>query len=292
MNPGIYDMQREDYDRLSGFVNWSTLKHMAKSPAHYRQALMTPPQDTDSLKRGRVIHLATFEPDQLGARCAVWTGGARRGKEWDAYRAKHAGKEIVTEADWDEVSQIQRAVHSSALASKYLSGGRAEATMIWTLSTPDLGAVPGWTLKCRGRPDFIANCGALVDLKTSRDASPDGFLGLSAKYRYHAQAAFYVDGYEALTGKRLPYILVAVETESPFAVTVFELDETALEVGRQHYRELLDRLAVCMRDNHWPSYSDGIVSLGLPRWAMPYDEEDSDDLGLVFPEETAAAQGE
>lgn len=293
MNDGIHQITRELYDARSGWVNWSTLKHMKKSPAHYRHALISERNDTASLKRGRVAHIATFEPDQVGERCAVWRGGDRRGKEWKQFQRENATRDIVTETEWSSAEQIQRAVHGHQLASKYVQGGIPEASMFWTLKAPELGGVPGWEIKCRGRVDFIAKVGAIVDLKTSRDASVDGFAKLSAQYGYHSQAAFYVDGYEAITGTRLPYVIVAVEPSAPFAVTVFELDEQALAVGRQSYRELLDRLALCRAEARYPAYSDQLVPLSLPRWALPFDEEDADGMGLVFKESTEeAAQGE
>jgi hypothetical protein len=282
MNNGLdFNLTREQYDGIRR-VNWSSLKLIAKSPAHYRQNQLTPRADTDALKRGRCTHLAVFEPEVFASTCVVWDGGARRGKDWDAFRRKHAASEILTEKEHGQCVAIAAAVRADAAAAKYLAGGKSEATVLWTHTAPDVGHLKGYSLDCKSRIDFVATCGALVDLKTTRDASPDGFGRECWRLGYHAQAAFYSDAFAAATGSRLPYVLVAVEAEAPYAVTVYRVPEVVIEAGREHYRALLDRLWICRSENRWPAYADGELELTLPSWAIDADDEDVSGLDLDF----------
>lgn len=282
---GIHETTREDYDRLEDRANWSTLKFLGRSPLHYRHNILAPKDsDTAAKKTGRASHLAVLEPEKFRSQCALWTGKVRRGKKWDAFQLKHAGADILTEKEYAECVALGEAARSSAMAAPYLAGGKGEQTVLWSHIVPPQLGLDGYRIDMKCRIDFVATIGALVDLKFTRDASPDGFGRECAKYESHVQAALYRDGFKAATGRELPYLLVAVEKTKPHAVQVYNLNEEILALGRERYRALLDRLQMCRREAHWPPYSDGVMDLTLPRWAVPQDEEDVTGLDLVINE--------
>lgn len=274
-------MQREEYDAIDA-VNWSTLKVLGKSPAHYLQRMTgEEAEDTEARQRGRVLHMAVFEPERF-ARSVVVYPERRAGKEWDAFRAKHAGKEIITSRMLDAATAIAASARNNPMSAKYLAGGRAEHTIQWRYESPSIEHVEGHSFQCKGRLDFLAECGAIVDLKSTRDASPTGFAREVLKYEYHCQAAFYADGYEAMTGVRLPFVIVAVESVAPFVVQVFRVPDDVLELGRERYQQLLAYLSVCRRESRWPGYAETEVELVLPRWARPLEDDDALDADLVI----------
>lgn len=277
----IRGLSFEKYLRLAR-VNWSLLKLMAKSPAQYRHALTTPRQDTPAFKVGRATHVASLQPERFQGEVVLWDGGTRRGKLWDKFEAEHEGQEILTESEWESVHAMSKAARSDATAAKYLSGGVGEVSVLWRYEAPAIGALPGFAIDCKSRVDF-AQVGALVDLKTCRDASPEGFGRAAWNFKYQCQAAFYVDAWEAATGVRLPYVIVAVESAAPHIVQVYRLPDELLEAGRQEYRALLGRLHQCQSTATWPGYAEGEVELVPPKWAGFGDEsEDASGLGLTF----------
>lgn len=280
MSDSVSRLSREEYERVNA-VNWSTLKHLATSPAHYQHALTAQDKDTPAKKMGRVAHLAAFEPDIFRASVAIWTGGRRAGNEWKAFCAENKGRELLTEEEHEQCLSIQRAVRNDPVAKKYLVGGQAEVAVQWAHRLP-AGGLPAEDIACKARLDFLGRA-AIADLKLTRDASPAAFGRQVWSYCYHAQAAFYVDGALAATGRRLPYVMVAVETREPWIVQVYVVPEEILELGRERYRDLLERLAYCRAENHWPGYADTELSLELPRWAAPKnDDEDVTGLGINF----------
>lgn len=279
MQNGIHNLTREQYDEIADRENFSKLKNLARSPAHYRQALIEPAEDTDAMKLGRVLHLACFEPDRFRASIALWEGGRRYGKEWDAFRAKHKGRELLTQDEYQKCIGIQTSVRNHPDAMQYLSRrGQAEAAVLWTHTEESLG---GFTLNCKGRLDFISE-NAIIDIKTTRDASPERFGAQAWNLKYYVQAAWYRDGLAAATGRKLSYILIAVESDAPHVAQVYRVPEQVLEMGRKEYRALACRLVQCRKENHWPGYADGELELPLPRWAANTDEEDPTGLGLVI----------
>lgn len=283
---GIHpNLHRREYERIER-VNFSTLKWMARSPAHYRSVLTTPAKDTDAKKLGRVAHLAAFEPERFNSAIAVWDGGTRRGKDWDKFCSQHEGKELLTLNEYDKCRAIQRAVRANVDAMGYVTGGHGEVAVLWTQVIGD--GANRYSFDCKGRLDFDG-AQAITDLKTTKDASPSGFARQVVGLGYDAQAAWYSDGYEIATGERKPYVIVAVENYEPYVVQVYRLPESVLAVGRAKYRAWLERLAWCRENSQWPGYSDvGALDLALPAWAMPAGDVGA--LDLEFDIGGAAAQ--
>lgn len=284
-NFAVFDLSWSAYRDLDA-VNWSALKQLQRSPAHYRHELTRGGADSDAMKLGRAVHTAVLEPEVFLARFVTFTGERRAGKEWESFKAKSEGREVLTAAQAHEVHALQSAVRSSSVAAPFLAGGKREVSLLWNHKQADItseGTVlsPGYRVACKGRLDYLCEEG-IVDLKTCRDASPDAFSAAAWRLGYLGQAAFYVDGYKAATGREVPYTIVAVEKFPPFAVAVYSFPREVLEEGRDLYRALLDVLAECRRSDRWPGYqNDTVQPLQLPRWARASDDEDIADLDLV-----------
>lgn len=264
----------EDYRRIDR-VNWTWLRHMQRSPAHFKAAPLTPQVDTDAKRLGRGAHVALLEPQRFPYSYTVWGGKQKRGAEWEALKQQHGAGNILTQEQHRLCLAMADAAKKDEHASKHLRRGSAEVTLQWT--DADTG------ISCKARLDKGGDVPAIVDVKTCRDASPSGFARACWNLDYAAQAAFYVDGHAAATnGELLPYVLVAIESEAPHVVQVYRVPDYILDIGRDTYRPLLERLVECRRDNVWPGYADGELELELPRWARPSPEEENvADLGLV-----------
>lgn len=258
---------RDLYDAMAR-VNFSALKHMARSPAHYRHYLLTKPEDTDPKRLGRAVHLATLEPERFRETVAVWDGGARRGKDFERFCEEHEGKELLTEHQHETALAVQKAVRSDATAMKYLSNGHGEVTM---LATRTAGAGKDATkLLLKGRIDFDG-ANAIADLKSTFDASISAFGRQAFSMSYEAQSAWYSDLYFQITGIRKEYVLVAVESAPPHVVQVYRMTDQVLQLGREKYQGWLDRLAFCTANSVWPTYFEGELDLQPPAWMTSGD---------------------
>lgn len=275
----------EDYIEIPA-LNWSTLKWLSKSPAHYLHATTNGRPDTATLKRGRATHVATLEPETFAARYSVWPH-PRRGKDWEEFEARmlSASVEVLKRGEAELAQTLALAVRAHQPAARYLTGCLTEQMIQWTHRRPEVNGLEGYEVACKGRLDAVGPEG-IVDLKTARDGSPTGFAREVIRLEYHVQAAWYVDGYREMTGRELPWAWVVVEVAAPHVVQVYRADEETLNLGRARYRELLDLLHVCQRDNFWPGYAATEMPLQLPRWARPLDDaEDTVDPDLKFLED-------
>lgn len=274
LSDGIFSLPWKQYRALDR-THWSTLKHFSKSPAHFRWWETHEPEDSDSLKRGRVVDMAVFEPERFGVEVAKWDGDVRRGKRWDEFQAEHRGQEICTETEYDKAVALGAAIRNSPEARPFLTGGKAQQSILWTVTQPSIGELAGYEIACKGRIDYLTPT-ALIDLKTTRDASFAGFSRECAKYRYAAQLSMYRDGLVKATGLKLPVYIIAAEAEPPYVVQVFHLPPAVLDKGREEYRAHLDSLGHCRATGCWPSYFDGPVDLTLPSWS----DDNVDSFGL------------
>lgn len=252
-----------DYLRIDA-VNASSLKYLARSPAYYlwRQSQQV---DSEAMQTGRAAHAAVFEPDVFRKEFVTWHK-RRQGKEWDAFQEAHGDRNIITEAQRDKAVGIAHAVRKHPVSARLLANGEAESTLTW------IDAVTG--RKCKARVDWFG--AALVDLKTTQDPGVR-FSAAVVRYDYHLQMAFYSDGLEAVTGKKRPVKLIAVDQNAPHEVVVYNVPEDVLAIGRARYRELLDLLIECESSGHWPGIAPDEQTLILPEWAY-----ENPNLDLTF----------
>jgi hypothetical protein len=284
LDDGIYTRQqvpRDEYDRMPR-LNWSKLKRLGRSGAHFNHARLQPHVDTDPMKLGRITALAVFEPERFRAEVAVFEGKVRSGKDWDDFVELNPDSEIATKAMHETALAIGRAVRADKDAMRYLSGGKGEQTVLWTYRMPPAGELEGWEVQIKSRLDFITAADVVSDLKTTIDASPEAFGRTCMNLDYLAQGAMYVDGVKAVTGREMPYVFVAVEKSAPYVVQVYEVDEEQLQLGRDRYRGLLATYNAYAQASRWPGYFDGPTKLVLPQWALPTDEGAEGELGITI----------
>lgn len=190
---------------------------------------------------------------------------------WDDVKAEwlrnNAQRQVLTQEEFDQLRAMRDAVmaHPAARALMTNCPGTAERSVYWT--DPATGEL------CRCRPDFWRDDGILVDLKTTDDASPEGFARSVVKFRYDLQDPFYLDGVaqaikQSRSKMKTPqvFIFLAVEKEFPHAVAVYRLDDASRALGRADYQRHLVNYAECTRADKWPGYGELIQNITVPQW--------------------------
>ena len=249
-------------------VGKSDLDKIARSPLHWKYAER---EETAAMRIGSAVHCAVLEPARFAVDYAVAPEGDKRtkaGKEqWAAFEEENAGKTVLTFDDGVLCAHIAESVQSHPRAKALLQSGQPEASLLWSDSE--------FNVRCRARVDWLREDGMLIDLKTTQDASSAAFAKSCANFRYHVQAAWYLDAYQAATGD-LPggFIFIAVEKTPPYAVALYELDGEAIDLGRFLARRDLARYANAREFDLWPGYSDTIQPLSLPKWALNAEIEE------------------
>jgi len=250
-------------------ISKSHLDQIARSPLHYWARYLDPkrvaPEPSAAMRLGTALHTHVLELSRWDEETAVAPACDRRtkaGKDaFASFEASATGKTVITADDAEVVMAMGRSVMRHPGAAMLLGmAGKAETTHMWM--------DPIYRLECKCRPDWLTDDGSImVDLKTTRDASPRAFKRSIADYRYHVQAGWYLDGVEQATGKRPDqFIFICVESTAPYACAVYAADAELIERGHEQAMQDLGKLATCKAADSWPSYSDQIETISLPGW--------------------------
>lgn len=267
--PGIYpDVPDHKYHAV-GAISKSRLDLLRRSPAHLWASFTAPREETGALRLGKLLHCLVLEPDQYELRYVVV----------DASRATKAGRAAVAEAgasgliplkpgEHDEARAMADAVRVHPVAGALLAqSGESELTAYWEEE------IDGMCIPCKMRLDRLVHDlpgfgPVLLDIKTTRDASPRAMSQHIAEYGYHRQAAWYRRGMRMAGGvESRQFTLVCVEAEPPYPVGVYNISEAAQGQGLRELTDALHLLASCITSGEWPGYPAEVVELDLPVWA-------------------------
>lgn len=301
MRTGAYpNLTNDEYHSGPG-VSSTMLKVLAQSPLHFEAAYVAKNRrmrrEKGVFSLGSAIHAAILEPERFAAeyvrepsaddlrgallsaddykaaakahglkvsgtkaelRAALITAGADVVFHDDAYAALVNGRNALSAGDMETCVAIAASLRSHPSAKTLFSKGLAEQSFYW--EDPETGIL------CRCRTDWLTP-GAIVDVKSTIDASPAGFGRSVWNYRYWVSAAFYVDGVKAVTGLELPFIFAAWEKTPPYASGFYFAAEDMIAAGRAEYKRLLRVLRDCVIRENWPGYGDNIQRLQMPAFA-------------------------
>lgn len=268
----VMAMDNDEYHSGPG-LSHSGVKRILRTPWHF-QALREPHDThpatpTPQMFAGTLCHCATLEPDEFYERYVVGPEvSTRASREWKEFVAANPGRESITVAQRDIAWAQANSLRSHPVVAELLAGMCvAEMAVYWT--DADTGVL------CKAKPDLTHYCGTLdrpavilMDVKTTGDASPEGFAKAVANFGYHTQADWYCWGYEQATGTPCEGMVFAVvENEFPYACAVYMVDDEALSIARERNRKALALYAECERKAIWPGYPHDLQVISLPRWA-------------------------
>lgn len=261
--------------RELGLASKSVLDLVHRSPAHYKSwADGADGEETAALIFGSAFHCSLFEPERFKVDYASepdWgdlravtgrttTEQAKGNKDRrDEWRLKNPNTIPLSAADQRTITGMTESVRNHKMVRNMVRGGEPEMTLRW--KDPETG------LQCKSRTDYyVEELDMVVDIKTTMDATYEGFRKSIAKYRYYVQDAMYRKGFSALGKPLKHFIFVACEKTPPFALALFQLDIDGVELGHAHASKDMNKLAACLATNDWPGYAMGIQKVELPPW--------------------------
>lgn len=268
--PGIYaNIPMQEYQRSHGISQSSLMLLRDKSPAHLKWAMEHPTDPTPAMLAGSAIHDAVLLPDMFHK---YWVPlpdlniRTKEGKEaFLQYQEKHPYATILKQAEYNRVLAVRDAIHNHKYAKQLLVGD-AEQSAWWT--DEDTGVL------CKGRFDLIGKrTGTLVDLKSTRDASPASFTRSIYNFGYYIQAAHYVNGAMTLGVDVEHYAIIAVEKEPPYGVAIYRIRDDAIIAGQDELKPLLEQYAECKETGEWPCYPMEVQDISLPPYAWRQIDE-------------------
>jgi len=271
-------------------VNNSSLKTFLDCPARYKWD-QDNKEDSDSpaMATGRLWHTAILEPENLerdyACLCAETQERLLTEAQAAGSKAKSFSKAIATYKTWKE-SQDDREIITEAELSAATQGRanvwQGEFKTALQRGEPEMSVVTEYEsdygpMMLKGRMDlYDRKTGTIWDVKTTRDASPEGFGRLAFSYGYIRQAGFYrlLCELEGLPFEE--FRILAIEPTAPFLNATYSIPKEYTRWGKEVGIAALERLARCREINDWPGYGDG--ELTVPDYAAREIMEDLETM--------------
>lgn len=271
----ISGMPAEVYHATEGFISSTGLALIMKSPRHYKRRQ---PLTSDAVRMGSLFHCMILEPDVFKADYILLPDV--HDKRLAVYKeaVKAYGEErIIIGRDLLKMQEME-----TSLLENPNTRDLIEAKGYTELSLFTTDPVSGLRVRCR-YDKLIVDGDVLmpVDLKTARDASPDGFSKAIHDRLYQLQAALYTDAImweAAIHPQTLRHMVV--ENDEPFCSMRYKLDSISLHLGRLDYRQALTTYHECLKTGIFPGYPQqtGDTIIALPEYVINRRE---DELGQI-----------
>ena len=175
------------------YTSFSMLKLLlSKSPLHFKYYSEKPITETAAMKFGTAFHTYLLEPEKFK-------------------------KEYVREPNVDKRTTLGKQTWAKFL--------ERFSDKKWVTES-ELNSIEEMANILKENKHYKE----LVDVKTTRNASPEAFGETIINQKYHMQAAYYLDG----TGLD-KYYIVAIEKAAPYGVCVYKFSKKLIEKGREEY---------------------------------------------------------
>jgi hypothetical protein len=245
--------------RAAPGVNYSTLKHLRKSPLHYKHAVENPEDSGNDYALLRHVHALVLEPMSAHEQSVVWDGRRdTRNKDYAAFLETNKGKNILTVPEAAQAESIAAAYNGNGLVRWLLAltGTVTEGPWFWE---QEVGH--GDALRCKGKPDIIhysVDHGLIVaDLKTFGDTSAPLISYAARKHGWLLQLAHYTrlaaDRYQVdLHQVPVRWFTIVAEDKAPWDCTAIEWDNATKAGALAEHQRLLEQLVECEITGQWP----------------------------------------
>lgn len=270
--PGVYDIPAEDYHRdpvVGGSLSSSGARKLMPPSCPALFKAWRDGQTSDRAEHfdvGRAAHahvLGVGDPIEV-IDAGGWTTKAAREQRDAAYAA---GRTPVLTAQWDAIEAMATRLREHDVAGPLMhpDAGKAEQTIVWRDQTSGV-----W---CRALVDWLT--WLIADYKTAGDIDPDSVARSTAKYGYHKQLAWYVEGAQVV-GLDVPdtaLLVVQMKTE-PYLVATYQVHPDDLGRGHEFNRKARDVYRRCVETGRWHGFTDAagncsdtsVLPLSLPTW--------------------------
>lgn len=277
--PGIYRGLADDSYFAARAVNHSTLLHMGKTPAHFRDAFECPMhRESDAMRLGSLAHMLLFEPSRVSSSIVPAPVNPRTQeafgsdtKAWADYAAEHAGKLIVSEDEMAIARSMAAAIiEHPNLGTIFNAATDTEVVIVWD----DYGVL------CKAKIDAMVGTMMAGDLKTTDDASERAFAAKMVSYSYITQSAFYTRGLRALGLDGMDFVFGVVEKPAKSETAEFirsgrkckavayMIGENTAAAGRAMVSDWLSHVSKCRALKEWPGYTSEIVQIEAPTYFL------------------------
>ena len=269
----LWDVDDATYFADATANSQSMVKVHIESPMLYHGRYITgefpPDPPGKALQAGSALHLAVLQPDKFDAGVIAAPDCDRRtkaGKElYAAFCEESAGKIVLSQDDYANVRRMADGVFASDMARGLLEHPRlTEQAFRWT--------DPASGLELKAKLDILIpdafDYALVLDIKSSKDPTPEKFAKSVCEYGYDIQEAFYKRAASLFTGKPAVFAFVCIRSEPPFDCWVYQLSPQWQTAAELLLNTSLAALADAYTTDYWLAPGQEVLTaLEAPGWA-------------------------
>lgn len=194
---------------------------------------------------------------------------------WDIQRSsevKANGREIVSAKDFDTIQSMREVLCGIPAYNAIVNSESAQREL------SIFGDINECGVKVRlDHVDVVNDMVVITDVKTTSDASPEGFGRLAANYGYLLKMSLQRDLFvRAFNEKRKVVVqLLAQEKKAPYLPMLYTLSDKHITVGRRQYISALATYKQCKLHNKWGGYNmiEDSMELQVPSYYISKYED-------------------
>lgn len=183
-------------------------------------------------------------------------GMDRRTKDGKAayaeFQSASSGKDILTQEQYTDVRGMSDSILDILDGRFGMTPRENEPSLFWTDEESGLA--------CKARPDIIIDGmePAVIEIKTTTDASREAWYWKVKSMKYGIQAIHHLAGIEAVRGYTPAYGWLVVENVPPYAAVIHWLKPGRMfEEDVALRRAALMSMKECIENRYYPSYEEG-----------------------------------
>lgn len=234
--------------------NYSALKHILDTPAHYLANLGKKVEETPPMRLGTMLHSWWLEgkEDVLGdavVKPAEVDGRTKEGKEW---LANNGGKMVLSSEDWAQFLNRQAALHNSSVAI-------AVRSVMPEREKPMFGEIDGVPVKALF--DALSSV-AFLDLKTCQKNDRKSWGETVLERHYDFQYALYAEIFRQNYEREPEFYWVTVSNDANPACVVYNKEPFVVS-GEAKLARAIQEVRDLERSG------EQVLSAMLPYWYKP-----------------------
>lgn len=260
----VFDLPDAEY-RAVDALSKHTLDWLAESPATFIENTQHPPERTPAMRFGTLVDIRFLDPVGWAA-VRQAPDADHRSNKWKDFAAlcDAEGVEYADTEEREKIESMHDAMRRNPVFSQLIDKSKHQVSLFWI--DEETG------LRLKGRADMVLMTDGprdiMPDLKTAEEASPFAFRRAAGNFRYHMQAAMYLDGWKANTARDADFLFSVIEKEPPFLNTVYPLGAMSIDAGRNEYHRLLRLYKQCSERDEWPGLPNISDEFDVPDWNM------------------------
>ena len=263
-------MENDEYHAHSALGS-SDVRRIMVSPLHF-EGREEPAVRPSYFTFGSAAHCAYLEPhkfeEEYRAKPLEVDGKGPRTNHYKEWIASQPEVEWMSAEDYDKVLKVvESAVAHPITAKSFIDGHVVEGSVFFKLDG----------VECKARPDLVTPVGDgvvdVVDLKTTTDASPEGFRKAVGNNQLFVQEWFYREALKSAGLEVRKFIFLAVEKQAPYAAAAYTLNQEDVETARGMVKDALAAYAKAKETEVWEGYTSEVTQIDVPTWCLQRREE-------------------